>query len=112
VSGKPLTNDHERELDRANESFDAFQNGDTVDPLALVGAYRSGKTQLIYHFFENAWDRGIPAFYIGDPGSMLDAYLDSDSDSLNEWLQVQIDTQLEAYAENRFRRYTLVPQCG
>ena len=96
-----LTNDHERELDRANESFDAFQNGDTVDPLALVGAYRSGKTQLIYHLFENAWDRDIPAFYIGDPGSMLDDYLDSDSNTLNEWLQAQIDTQLEAYAENR-----------
>jgi len=98
---QPLTDDHRRELERAHESFDTFQDGRTIDPLALVGAYRSGKTQLIYHLFENSWDRGIPAFYIGDPGAMLDSYLSSDSDTLNEWLEQQIDTQLDAYAENR-----------
>lgn len=96
-----LTDDHERGLNRANESFDKFQSGSTVDPLALVGAYRSGKTQLIYHLFENSWARGIPAFYIGDPGAMLDSYINSKYNIINDWIKAEIDTQLGAYAENR-----------
>lgn len=97
---RPLTDEHERHLSRAEESFTSFENGNAVDPLALVGAYRSGKTQLIYHLFNDAWDRGIPAFYIGDPGEMLAEFSDSDEKNLNEWIQSQIDEQLTAYNEN------------
>ena len=92
-----LTDDHERELERAFSSFDQFQSGEPVDPLALVGAYRSGKTQLIYHLFNEAWDRGIPAFYVGDPGSMLEKFEASGETDLNEWIDAQIQAQLEAY---------------
>lgn len=97
---RPLTDEHERQLGRAEESFSAFVEGDEVDPLALVGAYRSGKTQLIYHLFNDAWKRGIPAFYIGDPGEMLNQYIESEETNLNDWIQAQIDKQLAAYSEN------------
>jgi hypothetical protein len=92
-----LTINHERELARAIDSFDQFQSGHTVDPLALVGAYRSGKTQLIYHLFNEAWDRGIPAFYVGDPGAMLSEFEASDEPDLNEWIETQIQAQLDAF---------------
>ncbi len=95
----PLTKTHERELSRAEESFDDFEAGEAVDPLALVGAYRSGKTQLIYHLFNQSWERSVPAFYIGDPGSMLRQFGESDADDLNHWIEERIEAQLEAYAD-------------
>ncbi len=95
---EPLTATHERELSRAKESFDDFVAGEAVDPLALVGAYRSGKTQLIYHLFNQSWERGIPAFYIGDPGLMLRQFDKSDNDDLNDWIEERIAAQLAAYA--------------
>jgi predicted nucleic acid-binding Zn-ribbon protein len=97
---RPLTDEHERQLKRAEGSFSSFANGEEVDPLALVGAYRSGKTQLIYHLYNDAWDRGIPAFYIGDPGEMLTEFTNSEETDLNSWIQEQIDEQLTALAEN------------
>lgn len=92
------TDDHERELGRAEGSFDTFEQGETVDPLAIVGAFRSGKTQLMYHLFDRSWDRGIPAFYIGDPGSMLSDFEESDISQLDDWIEMRIDEQLDAYA--------------
>lgn len=93
-----LTPEHERQLESTMASFDAFEAGETVDPLSIVGAYRSGKTQLIYHLFTNTWERGIPAFYIGDPGAMLSNYQESGYSQLHEWIADRIDEQLEAYA--------------
>lgn len=93
------TDDHERELGRAMESFDAFESGETVDPIAIVGAFRSGKTQLMYHLFDLSWDREIPAFYIGDPGAMLTEFEASDVNQLDDWIELRIEMQLEAYAE-------------
>lgn len=93
------TDDHKRELGRAIETFDAFETGETVDPLAIVGAFRSGKTQLMYHLFDQSWDRGIPAFYIGDPGAMLENYESSDVSQIDDWIEMRIDEQLEAFAE-------------
>lgn len=93
------TDDHERELSRAEESFDAFKAGETVDPLAIVGAFRSGKTQLMYHLFDRSWDQNIPAFYIGDPGAMLEQFEQSDIQQLDDWIEFRIDEQLTAYTE-------------
>jgi len=98
---RPLTDEHERQLDRAEETFDRFVDGRPVDPLALVGAYRSGKTQLLYHLFDESWEHGIPAFYVGDPGELLTEFAAADETDLNEWLQSRIDEQLAAYAEGR-----------
>lgn len=95
---QPLTEEHTRQLSEATGAFDSFQQGDTVDPLAIVGAYRSGKTQLIYHLFEQAWERGIPAFYVGDPGAMLSEFGESEESNLETWIEEQIEVQLEAYA--------------
>ncbi|WP_324665877.1 hypothetical protein [Haloarcula sediminis] len=97
---EPLTDEHERQLRRAEETFEHFENGQSVDPLALVGAYRSGKTQLLYHLFRRSWERGIPAFYIGDPGAMLTEFASTDETDLNTWLQSRIDEQLAAYADD------------
>lgn len=95
---QPLTAEHERQLSEATGAFASFKEGNTVDPLAIVGAYRSGKTQLIYHLFEHAWEQGIPAFYIGDPGAMLTEFSHSEASNLETWLEGQIQVQLEAYA--------------
>jgi hypothetical protein len=97
---EPLTEEHERQLDRAEGTFDRFGDGESVDPLAIVGAYRSGKTQLLYHLFGQSWERDIPAFYIGDPGQLLSAYAAADESDLNTWLQGRIDEQLTAYAND------------
>lgn len=97
---KPLTDEHENQLNRAEETIELFRNGDAVDPLAVVGAYRSGKTQLLYHLFIECWDYEIPAFYVNDPGEMLSEFSASDATDLNAWIQRQLDDQLEAYAEN------------
>jgi hypothetical protein len=99
---KPLTNEHEYQLGRIlgdEGTFTAFEEGETVDPLAIVGAYRSGKTQLLYHLFNEAWGRGIPAFYIGDPGSMLRDFQESGTDELDQWIEDRIKEQLTAYEE-------------
>ncbi|WP_138007108.1 hypothetical protein [Halalkalirubrum salinum] len=93
------TDHHGRELARAEESFDAFKRGETVDPLAIVGAFRSGKTQLIYHLFDRSWNQNIPAFYIGDPGAMLEEFEQDDIQQLDHWIEHRIDEQLDAYAE-------------
>lgn len=109
---EPLTEEHEYQLERilggvrGYEDSDtigtltAFEHGETVDPLAIVGAYRSGKTQLLYHLFNEAWDRGIPAFYVGDPGSMLVDFQASETEDLNQWIEQRIDGQLTAYGED------------
>jgi hypothetical protein len=97
---EPLTDEHERQLERAERSFDRFESGESVDPLAIVGAYRSGKTQLLYHLFSESWERNIPAFYIGDPGEMLTAFAAADESDLNTWLQGRIDDQLAAYVDD------------
>lgn len=94
-----LTDEHKAELETAEDLFDRFEDGETVDPLGLVGAYRSGKTQLLYHLFAESWARGVPAFYIGDPGSMLDEFQESDSDNLNDWIEYRIEEHLDAYEE-------------
>lgn len=108
---EPLTEEHEYQLERilgggrgyedsdTIGTFTAFEDGETVDPLAIVGAYRSGKTQLLYHLFNTAWDRGIPAFYVGDPGSMLVNFQESGAGELNQWIEQRIDEQLTAYGE-------------
>ena len=93
------TDDHKRELGRAEESFDAFKTGETVDPLAIVGAFRSGKTQLMYHLFDRSWNQDIPAFYVGDPGSMLEEFEQSEIQQLDDWIESRIDEQLDAYAK-------------
>jgi hypothetical protein len=97
---EPLTDEHERQLERAEGTFERFANGESVDPLAIVGAYRSGKTQLLYHLFSQSWEQDIPAFYIGDPGQLLTEYAAADASDLNTWLQARIDDQLSAYVND------------
>jgi len=98
---RPLTDEHRRQLARAEETLSRFVDGRPVDPLAIVGAYRSGKTQLLYHLFDESWEQGVPAFYVGDPGELLTEFADADATDLNDWLQSRIDDQLAAYADGR-----------
>jgi hypothetical protein len=98
---QPLTNKHEEELERAENTIAEFGRGGVVDPIAIVGAYRSGKTQLLYHLFETAWEREIPAFYISDPGEMIASFASEDETDLNEWIRSEINDQLEAYDAGR-----------
>lgn len=98
---QPLTDEHKDQLERAEDTIADFGRGEVVDPLAIVGAYRSGKTQLLYHLFNTAWEQGIPAFYISDPGKMMTSFAAADETDLNDWIRSEIDIQLAAYASGR-----------
>jgi len=65
------------------------------DPLAVVGPYRAGKTQLLYHSFHCAWNNGIPALYT-DAQSIFDEFEASDANTISEWLSDRVTSQIES----------------
>lgn len=103
------TEEHETQLRRLEESFEEFNSGQQVDPLAIVGAYRSGKTQLMYHMFRESWDMGIPAIYIGNPKSMLNRFQESGEASIVSWLEEEMEAQLEALVNRDFEAIEWFP---
>lgn len=68
------------------------------DPLGVVGPYRSGKTQLLYHTFHFAWNNGIPALYT-DAQSIFDEFEASNSNRISEWLSDRVTSQIESLLE-------------
>lgn len=65
------------------------------DPLAVVGPYRAGKTQLLYHSFHCAWNNGTPALYT-DAQSIFDEFEASDANIISEWLSNRVTSQIES----------------
>lgn len=74
--------------------------GGEEDPRAIVGAYGSGKTQLLYEAFDLAWEAGIPALYT-DAETLLEGFEVSKSDSFTEWLSNRIREQVQTLSEHK-----------
>lgn len=93
---QPITPDHREVVDEVEERLRNFISGDYETgegdedagptPIAITGAYGSGKTQLEYHIFRRAWEEGVPAVYIGAPSEMLREFEKVDETSLTKWL--------------------------
>lgn len=64
------------------------------DPLAVVGPYGSGKTQLLYKIFSLSWENGVPALYT-DAKSIIEGFKASDDDSIVDWLTERVQNQVE-----------------
>lgn len=93
---QPITTAHKEVIADVEERIEDFISGDYERgeegedagpaPIAITGAYGSGKTQLEYHIFRRAWEEGVPAVYIGAPSEMLSEFEDVDVTSLIKWL--------------------------
>lgn len=94
---EPLTPAHEQALSNFHGSYDELLAGESPDPLAIVGAYRSGKTQLMYQMFREAWDRNIGAIYVSDPGDLLSEFEDAAEEDIAVWLSDRIEQEVSAY---------------
>jgi len=80
-----------KELITAIEDIDA---GSERDPIALVGPYRTGKTQLLYEAFANAWADDIPALYT-DANTLFNEFDESGTVSISDWLAKRVSSQVE-----------------
>ena len=92
-----ITPAHEQVIADYRESFSTLSSGEQPDPLAVVGAYGSGKTQLLYQIFNEAWENNIGAVYIGDPGKLLDEFDNSDTIQIESWLENRIHEEIEHF---------------
>lgn len=93
-----FTDDH-RELRK--ELLDAIQDIDDNqerDPIALVGPYRTGKTQLLYEAFDGAWENGIPALYT-DANTIFNEFDKKDNTNISEWLSNRTSEQVNKLAD-------------
>lgn len=94
---EPITTAHEDVLADYRDSFSELLEGASPDPLAIVGAYGSGKTQLMYQIFREAWERDIGAVYIGDPQKLLSEFEDSAESQIEVWLEDRIEDEIDHY---------------
>ncbi len=104
-----ITTAHEDVIDDYRSSFDKLIGGDSPDPLAVVGAYGSGKTQLMYQIFREAWERDIGAVYIGDPGKLLSEFEDAAESKIERWLEQRIQEEIEYYVRGDPEEVTWFP---
>ena len=61
---KDLSNEHSERRARAESAIKLYSEGKSPQPLAVVGGFRTGKTELLYHCFRYGWSLGTPALYI------------------------------------------------
>lgn len=109
---EPLTCAHEQALSNFRESYDELLAGESPDPLAIVGAYRSGKTQLMYQMFREAWDRDIGAIYVSDPGDLLNEFENATETDITEWLSNRIEEEVAAYVTQDPENVTWFPNAS
>lgn len=109
---KDITSAHGDVIEDYRTSFDDLIKGDPADPLAVVGAYGSGKTQLMYQIFREAWERDIGAVYIGDPGKLLSEFEEAAESDIETWLEERIQEEIEYYVEGDPENVTWFPSTG
>lgn len=102
---RDLTEQHDEVFQDLYQTIEGVSNGEEFDPRAIVGAYGSGKTQLLYEAFRIAWqDIGIPALYT-DAGSILSDYRSDVGDDptvgIKEWLSEEIQNQVSEASEGQ-----------
>lgn len=92
---RDLTEEHEEIKEEIDSAIDNIQNETPQDPLAIVGPYRTGKTQLLYTAFRDAWERGTPALYT-DAKSIISEFKNHEDESdIAQWLEDRIADQIQ-----------------
>lgn len=93
----PITDSHEAVIEDYRDSFTELSDNKSPDPLAVVGAYGSGKTQLMYQIFREAWEQNIGAVYVGDPGKLLSEFESAAESKIEVWLEERIQEEVGHY---------------
>lgn len=60
---KDLSEEHRLIREKLEKNINNFQKGEATPPLAIVGAYGSGKSELLNLGFRKSWNLGIPTLY-------------------------------------------------
>ncbi len=89
------TDEHKRIKDTVIGNIESVAEGGQEDPLAVVGPYGSGKTQLLYEAFQIAWKQGIPALYT-DARTLFREFEEADESGIEEWLEDRIQEQVHS----------------
>ncbi|RZV12559.1 hypothetical protein BDK88_0098 [Natrinema hispanicum] len=95
---RDFTDDHAQLKEQLLGAINDIDQGHERDPIALVGPYRTGKTQLLYEGFNNAWEDGIPALYT-DANTIFNEFDNSENASISEWLSNRVSAQVDDLAE-------------
>lgn len=95
-----FTPDHSDTLNGVLSAIDDVSNGVERDPIAVIGPYRTGKTQMLYEIFNKCWvEKGVPALYT-DANSILNRYEDYQGQmDIAGWLSEEVASQTEDLTE-------------
>ncbi len=104
IPGRPrwrdLSTRHERIRQALEQSLLSFSKGDYTAPVAVVGAFGSGKTELMSWGFRFCWEHQIPALWI-TLGELLEYLPGAPSgEEFARWLDCEVRKQLGAIARS------------
>lgn len=91
---KDLSNEHSERRARAESAIKLYSEGKSPQPLAVVGGFRTGKTELLYHCFRYGWSLGTPALYITLKGLLPRVRDKRDLGSLRDILKSIVSEQM------------------
>ncbi|WP_152420134.1 hypothetical protein [Halorubrum distributum] len=97
---KDFTEDHAELRKELIDAIGDIDRGAERDPIALVGPYRTGKTQLLYETFENAWTDNVPALYT-DANTLFNEFDEDGEVSISDWLAERVSEQVEALSNGQ-----------
>jgi hypothetical protein len=97
---RDFTEEHRNRRLELIEAINDVNNGVERDPIALVGPYRTGKTQLLYEAFDNAWDENIPALYT-DANTIFNEFDQADNINIADWLTDRVSEQVDNLNEGK-----------
>lgn len=97
---KEYTEEHGKILRYLEQAVTDIKNKEERDPVALVGPYRTGKTQLLYEIFTYAWEeKQTPALYTSANNIFRKFEHRSEEDKdIATWLSEEVTRQAEALA--------------
>ncbi len=93
-----FTEDHKELRSELLSAINDIDNNRERDPIALVGPYRTGKTQLLYEAFRNAWEDGIPALYT-DANTIFNEFDEAADVSISDWLSDRVSDQVNQLSD-------------
>lgn len=93
---KSITKDHGEAKNKLEKIIKELKEEEPNDPRAIVGPYRTGKTQLLYTVFKKAWEEDVPALYV----DARDIFKQADPDKgLIKWIEDEIKRQIKELAD-------------
>ncbi|WGI17146.1 hypothetical protein [Methanonatronarchaeum sp. AMET-Sl] len=98
----------EENKNKLEEEIKNFIHMGKQDPIGIVGPYRSGKTQFLYHAFKKSWENGIPAFYVDHPKGLLKKFKKSELE-IYEWIDKKAKNQIDLLKNGKFQEVEWFP---